>query len=180
MLFSSIENYCLHIFRPFWYQWHYNIAQSSSMSTEGKHDSFLCCSDFKSFSECTYSFKCWNPEKSSVLICWNVIDEWLYKDFYILYQSSIDIIPNFDMRADIHAHQFNTKQFSVVLSRDTPRFKPGNDRYLVHWQKCTLLVFIVQNKKTTIEDPLNSRNLLTSLNWEWTYIFESPSTQSLL
>lgn len=34
------------------------------------------------------------------------------------------------MRADLHAQQFNKEQFSVVLSRDTQRFKLGNDRHL--------------------------------------------------
>lgn len=130
MFFSSIENHCLCIFRPFWYQWHYNIAESSSTNTDGKHDSLLCCSDFKSFSECSYRIKCWNPEKPSVLICWNVTDEWLYKNFDILYQSSTDTIPNFNMRAKLHAQQFNKEQFSDVLSKATQRFKPGNDRHL--------------------------------------------------
>lgn len=30
-----------------------------------------------------------------------------YRDFYILYQSSTDIIPNFDMRADLHTQEDN-------------------------------------------------------------------------
>lgn len=34
------------------------------------------------------------------------------------------------MRADLHAQQVNKEQFSVVLSRDTQRLKPGNDRHL--------------------------------------------------
>lgn len=46
-----------------------------------------------------------------------------------MYQSSIDIIPNFDMRANTHAQQFNKKQFRVVLSWNMQRFNPGNDRH---------------------------------------------------
>lgn len=39
-------------------------------------------------------------------------------------------MPNFDMRADLRAQQVNKEQFSAARSRDTQRFKPGNDRHL--------------------------------------------------